>query len=136
MTTPTWEDLYGPEAEAKRNGVSATPSPLSAGEMARLEDMDREELIALVRRIACQYGQVAMMTEEEKFQAGMDRLAKLYLTLPDSQAKEISTVFDRWADRSRGKPAMTVNTHHTLTLEQLVLQSYVDPNKLHLTSSS
>src|SRR5580658_6537771 len=67
------------EAEVK----SATIPALSEAEWLRiqpkLETMSKEQLIATVRRFACQCGVVALMTREEKAQAMRDVLAETAL---------------------------------------------------------
>lgn len=115
----------------KTQASTNTPpdEPLTIPSLDDCAKLSHADLLKLVERMACQCGLVAAMTDEQVYRAGMDRLAHLALTLPKSEARHISTVFDRWADRYKGKPAMTVNQNFTMTLEQLVLQSYKEPMK-------
>lgn len=128
------DPLTGDPLPKSSNGTKTTTDnppaePLSIPSLDDCALLSKEELLDLVRRMACQCGLIAAMTDEQVYRAGMDRLAHLALTLPKSEARHISTVFDRWADRYKGKPAMTVNQNFTMTLEQLVLQSYKEPMK-------
>lgn len=99
----------------KINGQSTdNSSPLSASDLARLEGMTREELLALAKRMACQCGLVAAMTKDETAQAMKDVLAETALRsiVPGTGMKaDIQSrmqAIDKWLDREEGKPAQTV----------------------------
>lgn len=114
----------------KQADSPSSPIPLSASDLARLEGMTREELLALAKRMACQCGLVAAMTREETAQAMLDVLAETALkSNPNDSSMKVDIearmrAIDRWLDRERGKPAQTVNQNVTMSLSELVLASY------------
>ena len=101
---------------------ATSPSPLTDAEVANLESLSNAELISLVKRMACQCGLVANMSEKQIYQAGLDRLAKLFLTLPESEAKEIGNTFDKWCDRTKGKPKQSIDTTVTVGIIEIVAE--------------
>ena len=96
----------------RQNPVKADQPPAAspAPDIAGLDDMTREQLIALVRRFASQCGMVAMMTDEETAQAMLDVLAETALkpVAPGVNMKADITsrlnAVEKWLDRKKGKP--------------------------------
>lgn len=83
--------------------VETISEGLSDGDIAALDAMSREELIALVRRMACQCGMVAGMSAEEIAQAMLARLAEEALSR-STQGKDCISAINAWLDRTQGKP--------------------------------
>ena len=100
-----------------------------------LDSMTLDDLKTLTRRLACQCGLVATMSEEETAQAMLDRLASIGLDnrVGISAVKEAISAITLWLDRVKGKPAQTIIQNTTITLEQLVLQSYSQPKLIENT---
>ncbi len=81
---------------------------------AKLDALGLEEMKALVRRLLCQCGAVALLSREETAQAMLDELARLALRpirtdknlWPDVQQR--MAAIDKWLDRERGKPVQAV----------------------------
>lgn len=92
---------------------SPANAPLSDEELFGLDSMSREELIALVRRFACQCGLVATMSDDETAQAMLDILAEtalkpvLHGTSMKADIASRLTAVERWLDRKKGKPVGT-----------------------------
>ncbi len=99
----------------KQDAIKTNASELTEAQLSRLEDMGRDELIALVRRMACQCGMVAAMTEDETAQAMMDTLAHTALKpiiqglnmRADIQSRLNS--IDKWLDRTKGKAIQRID---------------------------
>jgi hypothetical protein len=103
----------------------STASPPTPSELARLESMTREELIALAKRMACQCGLVAVMTEEEREQALFDVLA-----LKGIKAMDVPAIRE-YFDRTKGKPAQSINQQvlqASLTFPQSIEIIHVTPH--------
>lgn len=114
-----------------------TPQNLTDDELRALDGMSREDLIALVQRMARQCGMVAAMSEEQTAQAMFDTLAHTALR-PIAEGGNMRaditarmTAIDKWLDRTRGKPAqyihqvnenITKTSAHELTNEQLMIE--------------
>ena len=107
-TVSTDDALAQLQAEGQKQ---SHPNPaLSESKLSRLHEMDREALLALVRRMACQCGLVALMTKDETAQAMRDVLAETALK-PIVQGLNMKadiaarlTAIDKWLDRDEGKP--------------------------------
>lgn len=84
-------------------------------DLSALEGLSKDELIALVGRMARQCGMVACMTEEETAQAMLDRLAHVALT---AGVKDAVGAINAWLDRVQGRP--------TQRIEQRTLEVHVD----------
>ena len=88
---------------------------ISESELSRLESLTNAELIALVKRMACQCGLVATMSEEETAQAMLDTLANTALkpiimgvnVKADIQSR--MNAIDKWLDRKKGKPVQALD---------------------------
>ncbi len=85
---------------------------LTPQDIDKLENMTREELLVLVKRMACQCGLVAIMTPEEIDQAHMDRLASDGIQSKDAR-HALGAIRERF-DRRIGRPMQTV--HQTVSL--------------------
>ncbi len=94
----------------------APQSPeIDATDIKRLEALPHSQLLALCRRMACQCGLVAMMTEEETAQAMLDTLAHTALK-PVSSALNMRAdidsrlkAVDKWLDRTQGKAIQRID---------------------------
>ena len=71
--------------------------------LASLDAMSKAELITLIKRLLCQCGTVAMMTDEEQAQAMLDRLAAASARNGAKTADIVASV-TAWMDRKQGKP--------------------------------
>lgn len=78
-------------------------------DLSAIDSMDAEQLRVLCRRMACQCGLVANMSEEETAQAMLDVLAETALKpvsganmKADIQARMVA--IEKWLDRKQGKP--------------------------------
>ena len=113
-------------SESPLNGTTETTT--EHVDLSRLDSMTPEELKTLVRRLACQCGMVAAMTEEETAQAILDRFANEALTSDVKQAIGAGTA---WFDRTRGKPGQSVTVDGEIrhvTVEAII--SFVDESPL------
>lgn len=119
-----------PLPKSNKVAPTATQPPanaITAEEIARLEGMDKESLIALIRRFACQCGIATMMTKEETAQAMRDVLAETALKpivaglnmKADINAR--MTAIDKWLDRSEGKAAQIVSMSVTGSVENKIM---------------
>ena len=90
------------EVTGERRTKSTAPAAQAqeAPDIAKLEGMTREDLIALVERMARQCGMVASMTEDEIRQAFLDRMAHIGLT---GKAQEALAAMEKRMDRVEGK---------------------------------
>ncbi len=114
------EDIHPANYVMKGNkpkpAVNAPQSPeIDATALGQVESMDHARLVALVRRMACQCGLVAMMTEEETAQAMLDTLAHTALK-PVSSALNMRAdidsrlkAVDKWLDRTQGKAIQRID---------------------------
>ena len=104
----------------KGNPTPAAPAPAESVDLSRLDSMTPEELKTLVRRLACQCGMVASMSEGETAQAILDRFANEALTSDVKQAIGAGTA---WFDRTKGKPGQSVTLDGTIrhvTVEAMI----------------
>lgn len=92
-----------PKSNGKVNDVVPGSNAITEAQLAKLDAMSRDDLIALVRRMACQCGLVAAMSEEETARAMLDRLAEEALKRSTQGRDAISTI-NAWLDRKQGKP--------------------------------
>lgn len=89
--------------------LPAPPPPtITPAQIEKIEAMTRDELITLVKRLACQCGLVASMTREETAQAMLDELATYALRpmLGTALKADINArilAIDKWLDRTEGK---------------------------------
>lgn len=94
--------------------AAATTQADSIPNLTRLDEMSREELIALVERMARQCGMVASMTKEETAQAMRDVLAETALRPIvaglNMKADIMSRMaaIDKWLDRAEGKAKQSI----------------------------
>jgi hypothetical protein len=124
-----------PESNAPKAkiGVIEAQSTLTAEELEKLDQMTKQELIALVRRFMCQCGLAATMTKDETAQAMRDVLAETALRpiVPGIAMKaDISSrlsAIDKWLDRTEGKPMQpnSISTDdNTLSLAELIIGAH------------
>lgn len=91
--------------EMKRVAINepyfSSAAPISADDMASLDAMTREQLIALVRRIGgARWAEIITMTRNEQAIAMKDRLAHIALT---AEVKEALIAIDKFLDREEGR---------------------------------
>lgn len=105
---------FTPRANPPRNVPPESHDiALTASELSKLEGMTHSELVALVRRLTCQCGLAATMTDEETAQAMLDTLADTALkpvihgTSMKADITARMTAIEKWMDRKRGKPIGT-----------------------------
>ena len=83
--------------------------------LSELITMPRPALEALTRRLLCQCGEAATMTEEETAQAALDILAETFLkpiTMGMNVKADINSrmaAIDKWLDRKKGKPIQSLD---------------------------
>ena len=94
-----------------------------------LPSLPRDALEALCRRLLCQCGQAATMTEDEIAQAMLDKLANGGLSQVDMF--KALPMMREWFDRKRGKPAQSV----AMTIEDKGLGKLQDDRLLRLERS-
>lgn len=107
----SFDDALAKANELERNKKETTPPPL---DLAAIEGMEIDELRTLCKRMACQCGLFARMTQEETAQAMLDTLAETALkpivmglnVKADIQSRVAA--IDKWLDRTKGKPAQYI----------------------------
>ena len=90
-----------------------------------LNALDRDQLLSLCRRMACQCGLVAMMTDDETAQAMLDELAhtalkplKLSVNIKADIQSRMAAI-DKWLDRKQGKAIQRVDQRNVnVTLDE------------------
>ncbi len=109
------------------NGGNVTPdtqSPLSADDMARLGEMGREELILLIKTICgARWGEVALMTKEERLEAA--KLKLWHGGLTEKEIYKALPALNAAMDRDIGKPAQSIamkveDDRKKLSIEDLI----------------
>ena len=118
MAAKTWDELYG-------EGAQASTTSISDADLAKLESMDRDSLINLIRSVSGAVWGIGLHTKHEREEALLLKLITLALTRDD--AKEVVALAKEYFDRSRGKPAQTqmvdvqmkatIDNQHILGLE-------------------
>ena len=115
--------------DSTQQSDNSLPTPV---ELSRLDSMSREELIDLVKRMACQCGLSAAMTDEETAQAMLDTLAETALkpivmginVKADIQSR--MNAIDKWLDRKKGKPVQSLDMNvkdtrlETMAIDKLI----------------
>ena len=112
-------DIHPANYEMKRKEKPLAPrtevlDPIDEQTLTSLEVMPIDDLKTLVRRLLCQCGAAATMTQEETAQAMLDCLAETALR-PVAGANMKADIqsriaaIDKWLDRTRGKPAQSVD---------------------------
>lgn len=109
-------DLIGEYRVNNSNIQSVANKPeITPSELSRLESMSNADLIDLVKRMACQCGLVASMSDEETAQAMLYTLAETALKPivmgPNVKADIQSRMnaIDKWLDRKKGKPVQSLD---------------------------
>ena len=130
----TWDELYGEGAKQAQTDSNAISS-------VELGAYSQEELKTLVRRLLCQCGAVAMMTDDETAQAILDRFASEAIT---GDIKQAITAGTAWFDRKKGKPAQSqaITVDASVTTTQVIgvssehmidmMQRYIEKQKRYL----
>ncbi len=80
---------------------------ISAEDMAKLDDMSRGELIALIRRVSGAIWGIGMLDEDRTAEAMMLKLAINGLTTQDT--REALANISQWLDRKKGKAIQRVD---------------------------
>ena len=101
-------------ASEKKQAETPQSPQIDPTALEGLNALDRDQLLTLCRRMACQCGLVAMMTEEETAQAMLDVLADTALKpLNGGNIKADITsrmnAIDKWLDRTKGKSPVSLN---------------------------
>lgn len=124
----------------KGNGSKPVILPESP-DIPRLDTLSREELIALVERMARQCGMVAAMSDAETAQAMLDELAHTALKpivagvnmKADIQSR--MNAIDKWLDRKQGKPQQSVTVTEKKQI-QLIIECGISPQATYETIDS
>lgn len=93
------------EAEEAEATTHQNPA-LSASELAKLGDMSKDELIALINRVSGAIWGIAMMSKDERIEAAKLKLWNAGLTQPDI-FKALPALREA-LDRETGKPAQSI----------------------------
>lgn len=100
-----------PESTAARANNTATAAPLdpvSAATLSLLEQMSREELVGVIKRVCnARWGEVALMSKQERVEAGKLKLWHSGLTLADVY-KALPMLKEAF-DRDEGRASQNVN---------------------------
>ena len=102
--------------DAGSNLINGAQQPIiTPSELSRLESMSNAQLIDMVKRMACQCGLVALMSEDEREQALFDVLATKGIKAMDVPA------IKEYFDRKKGKPIQGIDQrllgHMTISWE-------------------
>ena len=99
---------------------AASNDAISASDLSRLEEMTKEQLIALVRRIGgARWADIMIMDRKQQAIAMRDRLAHIALT---GDIRDALTAIDKFLDREEGKTPQSVamnvqgNVNHSMIL--------------------
>lgn len=114
---------FTPRQNPKKTKVETPDNAISPETIATIDQMPASELRALVKRMACQCGLVANMSEEETAQAMLDTLAHTALKpiaaglnmRADIQSR--MAAIDKWLDRTRGKPVQSIKQDTTVSFD-------------------
>lgn len=102
---------------------ASAPIPFDAG---KLEGMTKEELIALLKRIAGAFLGCAVMTDDEAYEAACLKL--LHGGLSERDVWKALPTLKEWMDRRRGKPAQSI----AMTVENKGISTLSDEKLLRL----
>ena len=102
-------NIYGRELGSKNKANLG--GPISQETLNLLETLSKEELIGIIRRVSGAIWAVGIMSEQETYQAMLDKLAIIGLTTND--VKDSLSYIKEWIDRKKGKP---VGTSHTVQI--------------------
>lgn len=97
-------------AEANAEATKPKIEPLGE-EINNLSTLSRNELETLTRRLLCQCGQAAMMSEDETAQAILDRFAAEAIN-PRTTSRDAATAGNGWLDRKQGKAVQRVESRN------------------------
>lgn len=114
--------IYKPQTNnANSANEQQPPAAAMPGDiiLASLETMPKDELRTLLQRIcAARWGEVALLTEEEAYEAICLRLLHGGLSEKDLSAALPS--LKEWMDRRKGKPAQVIHQNNVNTVNVLV----------------
>lgn len=115
---------FTPRANPQKLEQNTQINDKSPLDLAGIDTMDVEELRDLCKRMACQYGLIARMTQDETAQAMLDTLAETALKPivrglnMKADIQNRMSAIDRWLDRTKGKPAQSLqldaNVNHVI----------------------
>lgn len=101
--------------QLQANDTETGSNALTEAQLSALDAMTKEELIALVQRMARQCGMVAAMSEDETAQAMLDTLAHTALkpiiqgvNMRADIQNRLSSI-DKWLDRTKGKAIQRID---------------------------
>ena len=99
---------YEMKKNPPKNGATySQPHGLTDEQLAQVDSMAREELIALVQRCNPDYVGIALLTEDEIAEAMLLKLAVNALTSRD--AKQTLENINAWLDRKKGKAIQRID---------------------------
>lgn len=107
------------------NGATFTPVKLTDEELARLEQMSKGELIALIKRVSGAMWGIGLSAPKETAQAMLDNLAAMVLCSgrEKTSLRDVINAATTWLDRVEGRPKQTVeaniNLSYALLLDQV-----------------
>lgn len=110
-------------------GLDESPPPPEHADLSRLDSMGLEELKTLVRRVcAARWGEIALMSEDEAYEAVC--LKMLHGGLTQSDVWKALPPLREWADRRRGKAPQSI----AMTVESKGIDKLSDERLLRLES--
>lgn len=83
-----------------------TSAPISAGDMAMLDSMNREELINLIRSVSSAIWGYALMDDAHKAEAA--RLKLYNMGMSSTEVHKVVPALDKWFDRTQGKAPQSI----------------------------
>lgn len=92
-------------------------------DLSSVDVMTADDLRVLAKRMACQCGLVASMTQEQTAQAMLDRMAEIALRpiVPGvrmmAQVKDCIGAINGWLDRVEGKPMQRIKQDTTVSFD-------------------
>jgi hypothetical protein len=100
------DDKTGERRVLTPNTAQSPCYDITASDLARLDGMTRDELIALVRRVGgARWAEIMMMDRKQQAIAMRDRLAHIALT---GEIRDALTAIDKFLDREEGKATQPV----------------------------
>ena len=115
------------------------PNPaLSEAELSSLEQLDRDGLIKLIRKVySAGWGskgltgealvKTALRSNEEVYEALMLRAATLAENATDDDLKMFETLTRFWVEQTKGKPVQRIQQNTTISIEDMIIQAYRKP---------
>lgn len=98
-----------PKPPEEKKQAALPSNPLTEREKQKLATMSAKELISLLYRCNANYVRAALMTEEERAEAALDKLTAALLAADENtEIKDLVTLCREVLDRMRGKPGQTI----------------------------